>query len=370
MNPRITKFARRYAFPAILALGVLSALPMMFQKQTLPEGLIQLNGRLEAEDVLASTQYAGKVVKLEVDEGDRVEAGQVVARLDDSRLQQQLQQAKDSVAAAGKQVEAASLSLQVKKKEMPLSVDEAKAGVARASAELGKAEAVRDQALREVERARKLEPGGTISQAGLENAQFALTTASLDVTVAEAALTQARAALSSATLNEQRLEAQQSQLEALQAERDKAVSAVAEIDSVIADYVIKAPMAGVVETKLVSPGETLAAGTPLFDIVDLKRLYLKAYVPGPDIGKIRLGLKARVFTDTFLGQPFDAAVTFIASRAQFTPKEVQTQDERVKEVFEVKLSLDENPGDRLSPGMPADAVIRWKDDVAWKAPLE
>jgi HlyD family secretion protein len=112
----------------------------------------------------------------------------------------------------------------------------------------------------------------------------------------------------------------------------------------------------------------VAAGTPLFDVVDLDRLYLKVFVPEAQIGKVRLGLPARIHTDAFPERSFAATVRFIASRAEFTPKEVQTPDERVKLVYAVKLSLEDNPEHRLTPGLPADAVIRWRDDVAWRAP--
>lgn len=370
MKTTLVRLAKRYALPAVLAVGVLSALPLLFHKQALPEGLLQVNGRLEAEYTLASTEYAGKIVSLAVGEGDQVEAGQVLARLEDSRLLQQLEQAKNALAAVEKQVEAASLSLQVKRREMPLGIDQANAAVASAQAQLDKALSAREQARREAERARTLRPGGAISQVTLENAQLALTEKSHDVDAAEADLTQARTALSSARLDDQRIRAQQAQLEALEAEQAKASASVAEISTIIANHVIRAPTSGVIETKLVALGETLAPGTPLFNIVDTNSLYLQAYVPEPDIGKIKLGLKARIFTDAFPDHPFDAHVTYIASRAQFTPKEVQTQEERVKEVFAIKLSLVANPDDRLSPGMPADAVVRWTDNVSWRAPVQ
>jgi HlyD family secretion protein len=96
--------------------------------------------------------------------------------------------------------------------------------------------------------------------------------------------------------------------------------------------------------------------------------YVKAYVPENQIGKVKLGLPAKVYVDAYPNQPFDATVRYIASDAEFTPKEVQTPDERVKLVYAVKLYLKENPGHRLTPGMPADAIIRWKEGVPWRRP--
>jgi len=95
---------------------------------------------------------------------------------------------------------------------------------------------------------------------------------------------------------------------------------------------------------------------------------LKVYVPEIEIGKVRLGLPARIYTDAFPDKPFPATLRYIASQAEFTPKEVQTADERVKLVYAVKLYLDENPDHRLTPGLPADAVIRWQENAPWAKP--
>jgi len=122
-----------------------------------------------------------------------------------------------------------------------------------------------------------------------------------------------------------------------------------------------------ITTRIVDNGEMVAAGSPLFDIVDLDKLYLKVYVPEKEIGKVRLGLPA----PNFIPMPspinlFSAILRYIASGAEFTPKEVQTPDERVKLVYAVKLYLNENSEHKLTPGLPADAVIRWQEESPWR----
>ena len=109
-------------------------------------------------------------------------------------------------------------------------------------------------------------------------------------------------------------------------------------------------------------------GVPLYAIADLSKVYLKAYIPEPMLGRIQLGQAAQIWTDSAPDQPIEAKVGYIANRAEFTPKEVQTPDERVKLTYAVKLYLDQNPEHRLTPGVPADAVVRWKDGVAWQQP--
>ena len=130
----------------------------------------------------------------------------------------------------------------------------------------------------------------------------------------------------------------------------------------------RSPASGIITTRIIDVGEVVSGGAPLFDIVDLDRLYLKVYIPEKEIGKVRLGLPAHIYTDAFPDEPVHATVRYIASRAEFTPKEVQTPDERVKLVYAVKLYLDENPEHRLTPGQPADAVIRWQEDAPWAKP--
>ncbi|MCK9989998.1 MAG: HlyD family secretion protein, partial [Rugosibacter sp.] len=158
------------------------------------------------------------------------------------------------------------------------------------------------------------------------------------------------------------------QLTTARAQQAQAEAALAEAQSVQDDLTIRAPAGGILTTRMVDVGEVIAPGAPLFDIVDLDRLYLQVYVPEKDIGKVRLGLPARIYTDAFPDEPLAATVRHIASQAQFTPKEVQTPDERVKLVYAVKLYLDANPQHRATPGLPADAVIRWQEGAPWARP--
>jgi HlyD family secretion protein len=368
--PRIRVRHIVYGGIAVVILAVLAALPSLLPSDSLPEGLIQVNGRLEADTVVASTEYAGRVLSLDTAEGSQVEAGQPVAHLDSDRLKLQLAQAEDALNSLEKQVAAGEMDLNLKHKEKPLSIDQAESAVKRAAATLENADAAKNEAQRDLEQIQALRSSGTASMDRLHKAELALTTTSNQAVIAEAALAETKTQLASAQLADERIRAQKTKLDSLRAQRDQARSYVAEMHEVISKYVIEAPASGTVTTRLASLGETLAAGAPLFELVDLDRLYLKAYVPGPEIGRIKLGMTAQIFTDAYPDRPFAAEITYIASRAQFTPKDVQTHDARIKDVFAVKLHLDENPDHSLSPGMPADAIIRWKDDVAWSAPIQ
>jgi len=181
-------------------------------------------------------------------------------------------------------------------------------------------------------------------------------------------LTQAKKQLAVADLGWERIKTRASRVAAMEAQLHQAQAALAEAQSVLDDLTIYAPATGMITTRIVDTGEVIVASSPLYDIVDLDRLYLKCYVPEKLIGKLRLGLTARIYTDAFPDTPFAATVRYISSTAEFTPKEVQTPDERVKLIYAVKLYLDANPKQCLTPGLPADAVIRWQEDAPWAKP--
>jgi HlyD family secretion protein len=303
-----------------------------------------------------------------VHEGDVVQAGQLLVRLDDAQLRARVDQAAAAVATHESQLASAKVGLDLLRKEVPLSADFAKAGVGRAQAALAKAEASERQARLDADRLRDLAAKGFSSSQLYERAQLALEAAASESASARETLVQSRKQLAQAELGGDRIRAREAEFLALQAQLRQAQAALAEAESVLADLTIRAPAAGVVVTRVREPGEVVAAGAPLLDLVDLDPLYLKVYVAEAQIGKLRRGLPARIHTDAFPDQPFDATVRYISSRAEFTPKEVQTPDERVKLVYAVKLSLTANPDHRLTPGLPADAVIRWKEDVPWAKP--
>jgi HlyD family secretion protein len=142
------------------------------------------------------------------------------------------------------------------------------------------------------------------------------------------------------------------EIEAARALRDAGDAKIAQYEQMIADARIVSPVAGVVTEKIAEPGELLAPGAPILVITDLAKPWLTVYVAEPDLGRIKIGAPADVVTDG--GERRQGKVTFIASRAEFTPKNVQTRDERVKLVYRVKVGLDNADG-LFKPGMPAEA---------------
>jgi HlyD family secretion protein len=319
-------------------------------------------------------------------------------------------QARAALTTVDARLRAGRSALEVLRGETAIAVETAEARVDHARAMLAKADASGEQMKREAERMRWLLSRELVDQQRSEQADLAWTAARSELTSAKSALVQAERGLADARLGPQRVTSKEDEVRALEAEcthaaasvreaeasveqtragvgraratlgqaraslnqanaaREQADAALVEAKSVHGDLTIASPTAGVVMTRMVEAGEVVAAGAPLLDLVDLDRLYLKVFVPEVEIGKLRLGLPARIHADAFPDRAFAATVRYIASRAEFTPKEVQTQDERVKLVYPAKLYLEANPDRRLTPGLPADAVIRWKDGVEWRKP--
>jgi HlyD family secretion protein len=334
----------------------------------LPDGLIQANGRIEGDHVMVSSKFPGRIQELLVREGATVTAGQILITLDDVQTRAKADQAKHAAEAVEAQVQAAHTQLAVLNLEVPLAIEAASAKVDRTRAAVKKARAVEYEARRDVDRMQPLIREQAVSQQQLDQAEARWKVAVSEITFAEAALDEAAKELLQAELGWKRIRSKEAEVAAWERQRDQAEAASAEAASVLQDLTIIAPTNGTVTTRMVDVGEVVAAGAPLLELVDLDRLYLQVYVPEIQIGKVRLDLPARIYTDAFPDQPFEATVRYISSKAEFTPKEVQTPDERVKLIYAVRLYLTKNADHRLTPGLPADAVIRWKDDVAWAKP--
>jgi HlyD family secretion protein len=280
----------------------------------------------------------------------------------------QLQEAQAALATATAREQAARVSLAVMRKEVPVAIAMAEADVAAAEAGEHRALTAEAQNKRDTDRARRWFNDGTLPQQSAEQAEL-LWLSSLDQrSVAQAGRAQAQQSLAHAKLGPDRIRAKEAELVALETTRHEAAARVAQAQSTVDDLRVTSPLDAIVTSRFANVGEVVNAGMPLLELVDLDRLYLKVYVPEREIGKVRLGLPARIYTDAFPKVPLDATVRYIASRAEFTPKEVQTPDERTKLVYEVRLYLDRNPDHKLTPGLPADAVIRWKENVAWTPP--
>ena len=294
---------------------------------------IVASGHVEATQVRVSTKVAGRLASLSVAEGDTVKAGQELARIEDVDLRLSLQQVK-----AQRDQAAAELALRLAgaRKEDVAELEAQTAGVAVDLADAG----------RDLERMQTLLDQGSGTIKARDDAQ-----ARRDMAAARlAAHREALARLRAGTRQEEK-DASRARLSAAEAQ-------IAQLEQQIRDTVITSPVQGVVTEKIAEAGELLQPGAPLNEVTNLGDAWLTVYVAETDLGRIKFGQPAEVLTDG--GQKRKGKVSFVASQAEFTPKNVQTRDERVKLVFKVKIALDNADG-IFKPGMPAEARLQAAD---------
>lgn len=350
------------------AIGVAYAYQRSLAAHVVPAGLLQLNGRIEGDEVTLGSKVPGRLQKLLAREGDAVHAGVPVATLEDGVARARLAQAVSARDVAAAKSDAARADLVLLRARVPIGIDAAGAELAASESTVQQARAVEVQAARERERAVNLRATGSLDDQAAERAALAHDTAIQATVAARAVRDKASAALRDAKLGPTQIRAKEAELAALEAAARQAQAEVDEAQTSLDDLTVLAPIDGTVTTRFVDVGQVIAAGTPIVEVVDLDRLYLKAFVSEADVGKVHLGLPARIYTDAFPDSPAAATVRYVASRAEFTPKEVQTRDERVKLVYTVKLYADENRDRRLVPGLSADAMVRFREDAAWTSP--
>ena len=361
---------------------------------------LEVSGRIEGYEIDIGAKVGGRVDFVTVREGEQVSKGQVIVKLDDEEIQAQLRGAKARLMSIQQQELQASLqinllesqiqelrlNLQQAKEDTKGRVSQAEASVAASLAQLNEASALLEQAQSELkltkanrDRFAQLVEEGAVTKQQFDQAQTNFETAQATVKARQASVTSFRKLVNSAegqlvqaqtsTLNPEIRNAQLNRLQtqlaqarlqwvSVQAEVENAKAFQEEIQSKIADLTITSPIDGVVITRLVEPGEVVSNGQTLLTSINPDNVYLRGYVPEGEIGKVRVGQKAEVFLDSDPARPLSATVTAIDTQASFTPENIYFREDRVKQVFGIKISID-NPGGFAKPGMPADAEI-WR----------
>lgn len=375
--------------PGLLFLAVLGGAAFLvwrlfFAGATQPENVITLSGRIEGDPAAVAAKLSGRILEIRVREGDTVNAGDVIAVLDDEQIRARETQAQASVTDAEARAEAARAQIAVLQEQLRQSellteqartdaqgrVHQAQNEVVAAEAELAKQEAANRIAAFDREAYTRLAATGAVPErrgkeavSTSEQQTAAVAAARRRVESARGALTIARATLanpgiraSQAGANRKQIVQQQKEVASANAKIDQARAQLTEAQANRKDLEITAPFTGTVATRTAEPGEVVAAGTAIITLLDLSRVYLRGFVPEGDIGKVKLDQPARVYLDSNPNQPLEATVTRIDPEATFTPENTYFRDERVKQVVGIKLQLKGGTG-FAKPGMPADGEI-------------
>lgn len=296
------------------------------------EAGLAASGTVEATDADLGFQAPGRVATVAVREGDAVEAGAELARLDTREIEAAMQAAAAQVAAAEARL------TELRRGARPQELATAEAALLSATRRAG-------EAGREADRTRTLFEGGAVSQQALDRAATALE-------VAEAARTQAAEQLA--------LVREGPRAETIQAQRamvEQAEANLALVEATLGNSVITAPFAGVVTSRHREPGEAVTPGAPVLTLLDPDDRWVRIYVREDQIGRVRIGTRAEISSDTYPDRVHSGEVVFIGSEAEFTPRNVQTPEERIKLVYPVKVRIDGDEGFELKPGIPADVVL-------------
>jgi HlyD family secretion protein len=307
------------------AQGFIRNLIARLRGQTLPEGIVKSNGRIEATQVDVSSKYAGRLSEVTVEEGSSVTQGQVIARLTSPEYEAQLRAAKADVQKANN-------------------------ALAAAEAEITSRQSALEFAKSDFERGQELIKTGFITKQVFEQRKR-----NFDSAVAA--------------------------VQSFTSQRDQALSQIAnseaEVDrvqSIIDDLTLVSPRIGRVQYQLARAGEVVAAGAPIVTILDLTDVYMTVFLPAADAGRLAVGDEARIILDPVPDYVIPAKVSFVAADAQFTPKTVETTDERAKLMFRIKLKIDADVLQqfytRVKTGVRGLGFVRTKADMEWPADLQ
>ena len=283
-------------------------------------GIASGNGRIEAVEVDITTKYSGRLAEILAKEGDMVESGQVLANMDVQGLKAQIRQAEAEVRQARQKRNLAAAVIEQRKGELALSE-------------------------KDLDRSRRLYESKAVALQKLQHDETAEQTAKASLEAASAQLADAEAAIEAAVANTE------------------------EITTQLKDNVLKSPISGRVLYRLAEPGEVLPAGGKALTLLDLSDVYMTIFLPTEQAGKINIGSDARILLDALPGVVIPATVSFVAPRAQFTPKEVETQTEREKLMFRVKVKIApellKKHVEKVKTGLPGLAYVRMDPNVQW-----
>lgn len=319
---------------------------------SLPAGIVSGNGRIEAVEIDVSAKTSGRIKEILVNEGDFVDAGQVLAVMDTQQLQAQRRQADATM------------------RRSKVSVDTAHSLVAQrvaeksaAAAVVAQREAEADAADRKLARSEQLARANTVSLQTLDDDRASAQGAKAAVGAAKAQLAATDAAIGAA----------KAQIIDAEASVEAASAAIESIDADINDSTLRSPRAGRVQYRVAQAGEVLSAGGNVLNLVDLGDVHMTFFLPTAEAGRVGIGTEVRLVLDAAPQYVIPAKASFVADVAQFTPKTVETEEERQKLMFRVKAQISpellKKYIQQVKTGLPGVAYIRLDPNVEWPANL-
>lgn len=327
---------KRMAIPLVVVLVAAGAAAWWWSRRPEPAGGLTASGTVEATEARLGFDLGGRLAAVGPREGDEVAAGDELAVLDRRQAEAARREAEARLAAA--EARLAELTAGFRDEE----VAGARAAAAAARRRLADAEL-------DLERTRTLLAGGAVSREALDKAELGRDLAADELAQAGERL----------RLLERGPRAEQ--VAAARAEVERARAGLAAVEVTLDDLTLVAPFAGLVTARHREPGEVATPGAPVVTLLDRGDRWVRIYIPEDRVGAVRLGGAATIRSDTYPDKGYPGRVVHVASQAEFTPKSVQTPEERVRLVYAVKVQVVDDPGYELKPGMPADVTLETGD---------
>jgi HlyD family secretion protein len=299
--------------------------------------LLEASGTVEATTADLGFQIGGRIAEVRAREGDLVAEGAPLARLDLAEPEAR------KVAAEAQLAAARALLDELEVGARPEELGEGRAAVAATRRQL-------DEALRTAERTRLLHEGGALSREALDRAETAYALAGSHHEQALERLNLLERGPRPERVNAQRAAVRQAE------------AAVAQAAAHLAGGLVSAPFPGVITVRHREPGEVVPGGVPVLTLMNPADRWVRIYLPEDQVGRVGIGQVARITADAYWDRVYEGRVVFISSQAEFTPRNVQTREERVKLVYAVKVAITGDPGHDLKPGLPADVRLDPRDE--------
>jgi HlyD family secretion protein len=324
---------------------------------------LTVSGRVEADETELGTRVMGKLKSVLIEDGIKVKKGETIALIEDDDLKSRRKQTLDRIEELSEKINAAEFDLEYTTKDVQHNIDEAQKALSVADARLKQAEARKENAEKEFNRYSNLLEKEAVSRERYDNIRLAHELSHEEVNVALKEVERAKVSLLKAEDSKKLVQAKEKELLALRKTLSQLRETLNQIDINIGYTIITSPSDGIILRKVAEPGEILLQGGVIGVMINPDDIHIKTYLPEKYIGRIQMNMKAEVFTDAYPDQPFKGYVCYISDKAEFTPKEVQSYEERVKQVFAAKIcfSEGEKSADKrktyqevLKKGMPVD----------------
>ena len=353
---------KKYIFFIILGLLIIAAAYRILTHQS-KNNYLTVSGRIEADETEINARITGKLESLYIQDGSRLEKDALVAVIEDKELQSKQRQILKAIDELHEKIRAAEIDLDYTRKNVDQTIDEAKKMQSVADARVRQADARKQNAEKELKRYSNLIGKEVVSREKYDNVKLAYDLAREEMNAASKEAERVQVSILKAENLRNIVKVKEKDILAMNNSLGQMRENLEQIRLNIGYAEVKAPSDGVILRKVAEAGELLFPGSVIGIMINPKDVFVKTYVPEKNIGRINMDMKADIFTDAYPAHPFIGSVCYISDKAEFTPKEVQSYEERIKQVFAVKICFSEKdtPSYRgkgyyevLKKGMPVD----------------